>query len=159
MGQDRAGFYSYDWLESMVGLHIRNVDCIVPEWQHLSVGDIFRTAPASAGPAGGFAVVGIDPGRSITTVVGDPDEMVPRTKEGPLSQGCSWAFVLQPIDDRHTRLLVRLRARFGLPGGAERVAGGLVEPVHFAMERRQLQGIKARAERANVDALLHDRPY
>lgn len=157
MGQDRGGLYSYDWLENVFGLHFRNADAIVPEWQHLEVGDIIRSAPASAGPGGGFAVVGVEPGQAIVTVVGDPAEMVPRTQAGPLPDGCSWAFVLQRIDDRHTRLLVRLRARFGFPAPAEWLAGRLLEPVHFVMERKQLLGIKARAERAAAE-VLHGRP-
>lgn len=157
MGQDRGGLYSYDWLESLFGLEFHNADRIVPEWQHLEVGDIIRSAPASAGPGGGFAVVGVEPGRSIVTVVGDPAEMVPRAQAGPLPDGCSWAFVLQRIDDRHTRLLVRLRARFGFPGPAEWLAGRLLEPVHFVMERKQLLGIKSRAERA-PSSVLNGRP-
>jgi hypothetical protein len=38
LGQDRSGFYSYDWLERLFGTHIRNVDRIVPEWQRRGVG-------------------------------------------------------------------------------------------------------------------------
>lgn len=33
MGQDRAGLYSYDWLENLFGLEFRNADTVVPEWQ------------------------------------------------------------------------------------------------------------------------------
>jgi hypothetical protein len=51
MGQDRAGFFGYDGLERLVGLRIGNADTIVPEWQHLAVGDQLRVAPAAARPA------------------------------------------------------------------------------------------------------------
>ncbi len=43
MGQDRAGFYSFDWLERLAGADIHNADHIIPAWQHLAVGDLMRT--------------------------------------------------------------------------------------------------------------------
>lgn len=39
MGQTRGGFYSYAWLENLVGCHMHNADQIHPEWQDLKVGD------------------------------------------------------------------------------------------------------------------------
>src|SRR4051794_18649100 len=39
IGQHRAGFYSYAWLENLVGCHMPNVDRVVPEWQTIEVGD------------------------------------------------------------------------------------------------------------------------
>jgi hypothetical protein len=45
IGQDRAGFYSYTWLENLIGVDIHNADSIHPEWQHLAVGDGWRMAP------------------------------------------------------------------------------------------------------------------
>lgn len=146
MGQDRAGFYSYDWLENLVGLRFHNARTIVPEWQHLAVGDQLRSAPASAGPDAGFTVVAIDPGRALVTVVGDPDEAVPLAANPPMPQGGTWAFVVEPVDGARSRLLVRFRSRFGLPAPAEWTAARMLEPVHFVMERKQLLGIKHRAE-------------
>ncbi len=46
IGQDRAGFYSYDRLENLVGLHIHSADQIVDQWQTLSVGDSIRLTPS-----------------------------------------------------------------------------------------------------------------
>ena len=152
MGQDRAGLYSYDWLENAFGLGFHNADRIVPEWQHLEVGDQIRAAPPAAGPDAGFAVVAVDPGRSIVTAVGDPAKVVPLAEEGPLPEGGTWVFVLRPLDGGRTRLLVRLRCRFGLPPAGEWTVGRLLEPVHFVMERKQLLGIKARAERVPAPA-------
>jgi hypothetical protein len=54
------------------------------------------------------------------------------------------AFVLEPLGDRATRLIVRSRG----PGAWGRLAHYLFwEPAHFVMERRMLLGIKERAER------------
>ena len=45
IGQDRAGFYSYDSLERLIGDPIYNADRIVPEWQHIARGNLVRAAP------------------------------------------------------------------------------------------------------------------
>lgn len=39
IGQGRGGFYSYDWLENLFGMNIRNTDSILPDYQLLRVGD------------------------------------------------------------------------------------------------------------------------
>lgn len=136
IGQDRAGFYSYDWLERLIGDQIRNADRIVPEWQTLEQGDFIRAAqPGYLGGALGrdlgWRVSAVEPGRAVVL-------------DG-------WgAFVLRPVDDRTTRLLVRTRG-----GGEPRLRDvalaplGLLafEPAHFIMERGMLRGIRDRAER------------
>ena len=38
LGQGRGGFYSYDFLENLVGCDIHSADRIVPEWQSINVG-------------------------------------------------------------------------------------------------------------------------
>ncbi|MEK8226829.1 hypothetical protein NKG05_13190 [Oerskovia sp. M15] len=48
LGQGRGGFYSYEWLENLVGCEIRNADRIEPQWQRLAVGDEVRLHPAVA---------------------------------------------------------------------------------------------------------------
>jgi hypothetical protein len=136
IGQDRAGFYSYDWLERLIGDPIYNADHIVPEWQHIARGDLVRAAPNDhlGGIFGrdlGWRVAELVPGRALVL-------------EG-------WgAFVLHPVDDSTTRLIARTRGD-GRPSlGAVALApiGLLVfEPAHFIMQRRMLLGIKERAER------------
>lgn len=147
MGQDRGGFYSYDWLENLFGLRIHNAERIVPEWQALAVGDQIRAAPDRAGPEAGFTVVALDPGRSLVTAIGDPAIVGPRAASGALPEGGTWAFVLRPIGAEQTRLLVRLRTHFPLPCAAAWGVERLVEPVHFLMERKQLLTIRALAGR------------
>lgn len=152
MGQGRAGFYSYDCLENVFGLEIHNADRIEPEWQALAVGDQLRAAPPSAGPAAGFTVVGIDPGRALVTAVGDPAVVLPQAEDGTLPDGATWAFVLRPVGDRRTRLIVRLRARYPLPPAGAWVVERLLEPVHFVMERKQLLTIRELAGRQPAPA-------
>ena len=45
LGQGRGGFYSYDFLENLVGCNIHSADRIVPEWQDVEVGDEVKLAP------------------------------------------------------------------------------------------------------------------
>ncbi len=47
IGQARGGFYSYDWLENLFGCDIRNADRILPEFQHLEVGDGVKLHPGA----------------------------------------------------------------------------------------------------------------
>src|SRR5438309_2256883 len=39
LGQDRGGFYSYSFLENLVGCDMHNTFRIVPEWQQRTIGD------------------------------------------------------------------------------------------------------------------------
>ena len=38
MGQDKAGFYSFDWAETLFTDPMRNASTIHPEWQQLELG-------------------------------------------------------------------------------------------------------------------------
>jgi hypothetical protein len=60
VGQDRGGFYSYEWLENLAGCEMRNADRIHPEWQHREVGEIVFLHPAT-----GMKVATFKPGRSM----------------------------------------------------------------------------------------------
>ena len=145
MGQDRAGLYSYDWLENLCGLQFCNADHLVAEWQHLDIGDQIRAAPPSAGPEAGFTVVAVEPGQYIVTAIGEPAKVLSQARDGRLPEGGTWTFVLRPAPGG-TRLIVRLRARFGVNPIGEQVGARLLEPIHFFMERKQLLGIRQRAE-------------
>jgi len=129
LGQGRGGFYSYTVLENLVGCHMENAGRVHPEWQDLKVGDPVYLHP-KAPP---LRVTRLDPGRALVL-------------------GTSWAFVLEPIDERTTRLPVRGRGRFELPDLGRPLNflywRLVFEPAHFLMERRMLQGIKERAEGA-----------
>jgi hypothetical protein len=133
LGQDRGGFYSYDWLERLVGDDIRNADRLHPEWQTLGVGDLVRATQPSYlggifGPNLGWRVTRLEPERVV--VLG------------------GWgAFVLEP-EHGVTRLIVRTRGA-GKPSIALAPIGLLVfEPAHFIMQRRMLLGIRDRVEKA-----------
>ena len=136
MGQDRGGFYSYDRLERLFGVRIRNVDSIVPAWQTRQVGDLVRCCQPAylgglLGDSLGWRVEAIEPGRAIVLE--------------------NWgAFVVQPLDSRRSRFHIRQRNP-GTPsfvGNLLAPAGLLVvEPAHFIMQHGMLRGVKRRAER------------
>jgi hypothetical protein len=130
IGQNRAGFYSYAWLENAVGCDMHNADRIVPEWQNIAVGDKVWLHP-KAPP---LEVAEVIPGRSI--VLGD-----------------DWSFHLEPLDSQRTRLVVRSRGTYTYPDLKLDPLNflywrGIFEPAHFIMERKMMLGIKERAERA-----------
>jgi hypothetical protein len=129
IGQDRAGFYSYDLLEQLVLAGIHNVHEIVPEWQELAAGDTVRLASKR--------VYGDGPLLRVLAI--EPNHFLVLEHWG--------AFVLQRIDERTTRFLIRTH-------GTERTTLGkaaevlLLDFIHFVMERRMMLGIKARAEKS-----------
>ncbi len=147
LGTGRGGWYSYDFLENMAGLSVHSADRIVPELQHLEVGDVIPAAPP---PYLGFQVRSIQPPHTLVTNV-TVDMIAGRNldPEGPPTGrrlDGSYTFVLQPLDESRCRLIARLRGTYA-PGLAnELVIRFVLEPVHFGMERGMLQGIKRRAE-------------
>ncbi len=134
MGQDRAGFYSYDWLERLAGAAIHNRSEIVEEWQHLAPGDLMRTYRyIERFEPLGWTVVTVDRERAL----------VVRSTSGTWS----WCLFLVPEKDSATRLIARTRAASG--GPMSRIPGYLIgEPMHFVMEVGVLRGVKHRAEAA-----------
>jgi hypothetical protein len=136
LGQDRGGFYSYSWLERLIGDDIHNADRIHPEWQDRRAGDFVRATQPDYlhGWLGtpGWAVVEVVPERAMVLQ--------------------NWgAFVVQPVDDSTSRFIVRTRGA-GEPSVVSLLTGPLTvfvfEPAHFIMQRAMLRGVRDRAERA-----------
>lgn len=135
LGQNRAGFYSYSWLERLVGDDVHNADRIHPEWQHLARGDtILAVQPDYLG------------GR-----LGQLGWRVSKYERGRGMYLEHWgAFVLRPVDSSTTRLIIRTRTTPNPPDVASVVRGPLsvfvFEPVHFIMQQGMMRGIRDRAE-------------
>lgn len=128
LGQERGGFYSYDWLENLFAARMHNADQIVPAWQQPQVGDL-------------VAYMADPPPMSVTTITLIEPPQVLVLKGG-------WAFYLQPIDEQTTRFIVRY-ASFPVQDNlaAQLFYYPVFEPAHFVMEAGLMLGIKARAER------------
>jgi hypothetical protein len=151
MGAGRAGWYSYDWIDNGGRPSATEV---IPELQHIAMGDVM---PALPGARDVFLAAAVEPGRDLVLTVAEAGG-------GVL---VSWEFFLEPHASG-ARLLARGRVGAKWPGGAatrpaspprpiERVYALLavmprwmMAPIarlgHGVMQRRQLSGIKCRAE-------------
>lgn len=125
----RGGAYTYDWIENLFGLDIHSVDRILPEFQHLEVGDRMG--------AGNLALTVrlVEPGWYLVL-------------EWPGGQ-TTWTFGLYPQKDGATRLVSRNRMR-GAGPLFRLYMFAFMEPGSLVMERKMLRGIKQRAERLHL---------
>ena len=144
MGQGRAGFYTYDTLENLVGCDIHSADRVVSEWQGIAAGDDFRLHPDVA-----LRVAAVEPGRALVISGGVP------LGDSPPPYDFTWAFVLQDHRDGTTRLLVR--ERYGYTRWWSALLVEPVEAVSFVMSREMLRGIRERAEATRITEPL-ERP-
>ena len=143
LGQDRGGFYSYDWLERAIGAEVRNVTEIRPEWQQRHVGDLVRATQ----PGYLWGVFGQDPGWRVTAL--QPGRALVLQNWG--------AFVLVPSEDGRTRFIIRSTvSHAAIPAWAAALEFMTFEIPHFIMERRMMLTIKRLAEE-QVQAVARSR--
>jgi hypothetical protein len=138
LGQGRGGFYSYDFLENLLGFDIHSTDRVVSEWQQLEVGDEVRLAPTAC-----LKVAILEPGRALVL-----QGSLPIARRAPFDS--TWAFILCEQPDGTTRLLSRERY-----GYKRWWAPMVVEPtqaISLVMSRKMLLGIRERSERTPVSA-------
>jgi hypothetical protein len=168
MGYNRGGWYSYDAIDMKGG----SLDRIDPALQQLAVGDLVPNSPETA-----FEARVVEPARALVLyadeklvesqvaaarakkAAGEEVEATPAnlnaaTKMMPSMAGfaASWAFVLEPLDGgARTRLVERFRVRMPAPAGpAAAVMGEAFGFGVFAMVRKQMLGIRDRAEAAII---------
>jgi hypothetical protein len=127
IGQDRAGFYSNDYLENLTGANIHNADVIRPEWQARAVGDKIRMTTPEQTAIGGEATL-------LTVRILEPERVY---------ADVPGRFVLLTVGEQTTRVLLREKLTIPERSGSIWL---IWDPMHFVMEQRMLQGIKERAE-------------
>ena len=137
IGWGRAGWYSYDRIDNDGK---PSADRIVPELQHLAVGDRILMTPGM-----GFVVTELDP----------PNHLVALTDD----KTTSWCLAVGSGPGNTSRLCSRFRAHLAVtPASALWIA--VADPGVFVMERKMLKSIAERAETPNqrrsshVDAAL-----
>jgi len=136
IGQGRGGLYSYVRLENLVGCDMRNAGRIIPELQNLKPGDKVRLGPEGFP----FAIVNkIEPEQALVLRFGDLGEQT----SAPV---WIWAFYLEPINGKSTRLLLRSRLQCERNFINVLIWRVFTDPIAFVMERKMLQGIKLRVE-------------
>ena len=163
IGADRGGFYSYQWLENLIGCQVRNAAAVHPEWAAREGGEL-RLHP-KAPP---LRIVSVQPGRALVAYMAPvPALSDTRQAKPPCPAGsairdrwmtASWLFLVEPDGPARCRVISRYRC--GTSGDlSSRLQFGpaIVEPVSFAMDRRMLIGIKQRAERAQEEPLASAR--
>ncbi len=126
IGFGRAGWYRYDALDN---LGHRSSDVIMPELQHMQVGDL---VPLGPGEDAGMRIVDFEPQRWV--IWGDKHQLT------------TWVWLLAPTPHHTTRMITRVRVQtsWRYPSTAAWLI--LDEIADFPMMRRCLYGIKERAE-------------
>jgi hypothetical protein len=140
--EDRAGSYSYDRFERSIGRNLDRIDADIPP---LAVGGTMPFYPGAP-----MTVAVADPPSALVLwqVTAGGKAIDPAGPWGDDYVAWSWAFVLEPVEAATTRLLVRMRASYRPALRWGPVMWLLVEPAHFVMGRRQLLGIRQRAQAA-----------
>lgn len=128
IGLGRAGWYSYDWLDNL-GRH--SAERIIPEFQHIAVGDVIPMSPD--GKHGNW-VKAIERNRWMLW--------------GDAAGDATWYWGLLRLDQQQTRLITRVRMRYRWTSLLA-LFNLLVEFFDIVMMRKCLLGIKQRAEAAH----------
>ena len=144
MGWKRAGWYSYDRIDND---RIPSAERIIPELQGLQIGDL-----VPEGAEMGWTVEALEPNRLLLLTAHAPMAGVDWVQR----RDSSWLFLLEDIGPEETRLIERSRTKLTMNEHAllgkilaKRIATSLLVPGDFLMARRQMQGIRDRAERSH----------
>ena len=160
MGYDRGWWYTdarwYQWVDKYVWhtSHPASPDNIVPELQHLEVGD---TVPDGPPGTAFFTVAQLESERvlalfSTTHILFmAPASLRNKPKVG-LDGVFSWVFILDEKEEGVTRLIVRTRASYE-PKMFRMLTKPILFPADFLMARMMLQTIKQRVEQSSTKAL------
>ena len=123
----RAGYYANDLLDNLAH---PSADRILPEFQHLEVGQWIPMSPTPSDTTA-FKVAGFEENRWLLW-------------QQPLS---TWSWTLTELPDGHTRLVTRLRIHLDWHHPAMSLFSVVLNEFgDFPMMRRMLLGIRARAE-------------
>lgn len=151
IGYKRAGWYTYDFLHRLVGIagcvddERRSAQRIIPELQDLEVGDVIEIAPGM-----GYSVVGLEAEQAlITQSILDTGKWKSVSNEDPLPEKylrSSWVWFLEEIDEKTTRLIVRVRSDYN-PGLLSTLSAGIPNELgSLMMQPKTLRVLKQRAE-------------
>ena len=147
LGQDRAGFYSYDVLENLAGCRMPRIERLEPSLQHWSIGDRLWMYPADElGGAGYARLVEYRPASALVFETRSPGADAAAAATG------LWSLEVRATGASSSRLIAS-----GFGSSPPSLIGAafnrtVFEPMHFAMERRMLKGIARLAEGAPISA-------
>lgn len=153
MGWHRGAWYTAWWIDRLLfPANGPSADRIMPEFQHLAVGDHIPDGPPETGCE--FTVAQLQRARHL--VLHSQTHVPPGwTERFGAWIDWTWAFVLDDLGDGRTRFLFRSRGRAG-PWWVAAAYLLAIIPADFVMSRQMLRGVKARAEQTAA-ADLHGR--
>lgn len=128
-GQGRGGWYSYDWLENLLGMDIHTADRIMPEYQNPAIGDPICMAANSC--------------TSFVSVIKPNHYFGWQASDENGKPVWNFIFGLFPVDDTHTRLVMRESFDKDAMPPAVTFAIGIPDVV---MMQKALNTVKHRAE-------------
>ena len=144
-GLNRGGFHSYELLERLGGIDVRNVERIRPELQSLEIGQQILLHPT----APGLWVDLLEANEHLCfRTWKDQEDLADRDPE----IAASWSLYLVPESVDVCRLLLRAckQKRRPRPLGARLLAAFVEDPLDLVMEQRMLRTIRRLAERRNA---------
>ena len=149
LGQRRAGFYSFGWLERLFGFHIYNTFTAIDEWQNMYAGEYIFYHQAGIGSE----VKDVKPGEYFTSL---SDSRHPSTFQGAYAFippfkltafAWSWNFILEDLGNGKTRFFTRCDAVLEpFDGFRHAIAAFTLGIPSFVMCKGMLTTIKACAE-------------
>lgn len=151
IGYKRAGWYSHDFLHRLVGIagsvgdERGSAKRIIPALQNLKVGDVVDIAPGMS-----YVVADIEPERLLilqSRVDTNTWQSVPNSELLPETYFISsWVWLLEPIDEKRTRLIVRVRSDYNLGLLSTLIMSMANELGRLVMQPKTLRILKQRAE-------------
>jgi hypothetical protein len=141
-GLDRGGFHSYELLERLGGINVRNVERVVPKFQTLQIDQEIKLHPSAPGLY--LSLAKLNQHLCYRTWKDDQDV----SDRDPEIKG-SFSFYLVTDSPKTCRFLVRTCKQIRKPRSpkAERIAKWLEDPLDLVMEQRMLRTLRRLAER------------
>ena len=139
MGWGRGQWYTARWVDRLLfPANGPSADRVIPQLQHLAVGDRILDGPPEA--KCGFVVAAVESNRHL--VLHSTEHLPPGWEEQfGASIDFTWAFVLDDLCDGRTRFLFRSRERLE-PRWVRALYLASLVPADFVMARQMLRGVK-----------------
>lgn len=137
LGLGRAGFYSYELLERMVGIPVKNVESILPDCQSIELGSKIKLHPN----AEGMRVGALLEGRYIC--FGKLDRQTDKSSK----MQRTWSIYVEYTTSNTSRLIVRSCIEVTQkPSMGRKLALEVEASIDFLMEQRMLRTIRRLSE-------------
>ena len=136
-GLDRAGFYSYEFFERLLGIPVRNVETILPAFGSLELGMEIKLHPNAPGiPVGDL----LETRHICFGQAGEPTAATPDPRR-------SWSIYIEPHTQNSCRLILRSCVEeLRKPSIPKQLSLAFEVPIDFLMEQRMLRTIRRLAE-------------